>query len=96
MSCCGQTVVEQVTHGVVGLAKAALGIDKTPVNIATARLRQCAGHPTGGEDAIEPCPAYAPVLLGLAMGCTDCGCSVAAKLRIASETCPRNRWPVGE
>ena len=88
---CGQGVIQTVAHGVAGLAKAALQIDRTPPSLMELRVRQCVGHPTGGEDAIEPCPAFKAGFF-----CEDCGCIVAAKLRVASETCPRGRWPVGE
>lgn len=85
---CGESVIDHVAHGAIGLAKAALRIDRTPPSLMELRVRQCIGHPTGGEDAIEPCPSFRAGFL-----CTECGCVVAAKLRIESETCPLNRWP---
>lgn len=93
MACggCGQTVLEKVAHGAAGLAKAAIGIDRTPDDLITLRVRQCVGHPTGGEDHIDPCPEYKAGFL-----CGACGCIVAAKLRIKSEVCPRGKWPTGE
>ncbi len=53
--------------------------------IIKKRLTQCLGDATG-----EPCEALGRKL-GL-VACRECGCFVAAKVRLARERCPKDKW----
>jgi len=69
-----------VVHGLVGLAKSHLGIDRSSDDLIAHRWQICSTHATGPHRC---CNA------GL---CTACGCHISAKIRIASEACPLGRW----
>lgn len=75
---CGQ----RIARGVVGLAKAALGVDKADDAEIERRLSLCL--------ACE----HVKATLGVVNRCDLCGCAIKAKIRIKGEACPANppRW----
>jgi hypothetical protein len=70
----------QLTRGITGLAKAALGVD--PADPATVEHRQ------------KTCAAceHVTLTLGVLKRCGKCGCALAAKTRVAGERCPIGKW----
>lgn len=62
-------------QGAVGLARAALGVDRAPEATIRARRQRC-----------RACPDKVGRL------CTACGCLIAAKTLVYSQSCPRGRW----
>lgn len=78
----------QPPHYLSGTLKLALVFTrhcKPKPAIIRKRLTQCRGDGTG-----EPCEA-----LGRKLGmhaCRECGCFVAAKVRLARERCPKEKW----
>lgn len=83
--CCGghnPSIVSRVAHGVAGVAKALVGIDITPLDEQLRRARICKGGP-----GIPPCESS-----GIGLFCGECGCIIAAKIRNASEHCPKGKW----
>lgn len=88
MSCqnCGKAL-----QGVVGLVKAAAGIDRADDETIRARLLTCAGCPQLERNPLLHLPPGASGV-SPASRCRACGCFVAAKARLASESCPEGRW----
>ena len=79
MPCCGKA-----GRGVVGLTKAAIGIDKTPSDVVLLRRAVC-----------EVCErAEVRRLGGVAVLrlCAACSCFILPKTAIRSETCPEGKW----
>ncbi len=74
-----QPVKVNVIKGVVGLAKAATGIDRAGDDTIASRKATCDACQKQGRT------------LGLET-CGVCGCSLAAKRRIKSEACPLGKW----
>ena len=74
MACCG---------GIVGAAKAVLGIDRAAADSITHRVRLCLGHGA----AIPRCEHAEN-----GWRCGACGCVVKLKIRVASEHCPVGKW----
>jgi hypothetical protein len=70
----------QVAKGVVGLTKAALGIDKADDAEIERRQGICATCPN------------AKLLAGVVNRCALCGCAIRAKVRIKGEKCPAGKW----
>ena len=72
-----------LTHGLAGLAKAALGIDRADDATIDARRATCAG-----------CPDAVGIIGGLVTSCRLCGCIIRAKILIKGERCPANppKW----
>ncbi len=66
-------------HGAVGLAKAALHIDRAAPAVVQSRRTLCAR-----------CPANRSSRLGRL--CVDCDCFITAKTLVNSEECPRRLW----
>lgn len=66
---------ERVVKGSIGLAKVALGVDRSTDALIESRKAIC-----------EECPW----LTGST--CQKCGCLYRAKIRLASEECPINKW----
>lgn len=85
----GWHTVEQVAHGVVGLAKVAAGIDRTSEELSQSRLDICKG-----------CEHLKRSVVGLSESadvsltdrCDVCGCFVRGKVLIESERCPNGKW----
>ena len=79
MTCCGK-----MRRGVVGLAKATLGVDKAPTNVVLLRRAVC-----------EVCErAEVRRLGGVAVlrRCEACSCFILPKTAIMSEVCPEGKW----
>lgn len=68
--------VGDMVRGVVGLAKAELGMDAATPEVIAARKEVC----------LACRPHYD---FGV---CSACGCYLAAKVKIASEKCPDGKW----
>lgn len=62
--------------GVIGRAKVASGVDRTPPDRYEARLGLC---------------SICPALTGEGR-CMDCGCPVRLKALVNGERCPRGLW----
>jgi hypothetical protein len=75
----------QIVHGAVGLAKAALGVDRADEETIQKRRAICRECP----HAI-PCP----LLANKKCRCELCGCLLSAKTVVAGEVCPDDprRW----
>lgn len=67
--------------GMVGIAKATLGIDPAPAETVEARRKTCESCPDG---------LYADGRCDLRKG--GCGCRLALKWKVAGERCPRGHW----
>lgn len=67
--------------GIVGIAKATLGIDPAPAETVEARRTTCESCPDG---------LYADGRCDLRKG--GCGCRLALKWKVAGERCPRGHW----
>ena len=90
MSCCGNKsgnkasrVFKTVKRGLVGLLKAAVGIDPSSEEMIQKRTAQCLScehRKFGGER-----------LTGLSY-CKICRCRLESKIKIAGEDCPVGRW----
>lgn len=85
---CGQGW-HTVKQGTVGLAKMVAGIDRSPDELAAERLAVCRGCDRLRR-FVQGLPAGADV--GLSDRCDACGCFVRAKVLIAGESCPLERW----
>lgn len=70
--------------GARGLSMAAMSLDRPNDQTIATRAQTCFGV----SGTIAPCDR-----LGLGFMCRDCGCLVAAKIRVASEVCPLGKWP---
>ncbi len=87
---CGRLV-----HGAMGLIKAAahcvgIGVDKTPPELVILRRDQCRACDCSTKN---PDPQYATTSgLTTKSRCLDCGCLIAAKIRVNSESCPQDKW----
>lgn len=68
-------------RGVIGLAKASVGIDRSAETQTQARMAICKTCPSG---------LYKNGRCDRSQG--GCGCYLAAKWRIASEKCPKGHW----
>lgn len=66
------TLGAKLARGVKGLAKAAAGVDRAPDDVIAQRQATCSACEQGAGRAL----------------CGVCGCLLAAKLRVASESCP--------
>jgi len=78
MSCCGGT--KKIVHGAIGLAKAALHVELADAKVIAERreiCRQC--------DHSEKRLFANRVLISR---CRVCGCFIAAKTSLKSESCP--------
>jgi len=87
MGCCGNIVT-----GAVGLAKAAVGADAAPPEVVQQRRDLCRECPHASRN---PERAHLPSKgLTTLSTCALCGCFIAAKTKIASESCPADppRW----
>lgn len=85
MGCCGKII-----NGAVGLAKAATGIGTVSLQVMQERrdvCREC------DQATRSPDPKFA-VNKGLTClsQCKPCGCYIAAKTKVASESCPLGKW----
>jgi hypothetical protein len=69
-----------ILHGLAGLAKAALHINRANEQTIARRRSVCAG-----------CPE-AVLSLGLIDRCRKCGCVVKVKILNADESCPLGNW----
>lgn len=74
MSCSG---CKRIVHGVAGLAKAALGLDKASEETIGHRRAIC-------HDCDQRTRWWV---------CKKCDCVLEAKMRVASEECPLRKWP---
>tara|TARA_Y100000310_G_scaffold147425_1_gene146695 strand:- start:7806 stop:8216 length:411 start_codon:yes stop_codon:yes gene_type:complete len=70
-----------VVHGAVGLSKAALGVDATEKGVRDRRWEVC-----------RSCDKATRNKHGEPNRCGECGCVLAAKIRIARESCPLHKW----
>lgn len=75
--CCGKTV-EKVTHGAIGLAKAALGMGLAPSEVIEARRSICATCDQRRD--------------GIVLTCSVCDCVIQAKTMLLEENCPVSKW----
>jgi len=73
-------MVQRVAHGIAGLAKAAMRIERASDATIAARETTCDG-----------CEHLDRSLLGIRR-CSHCKCALAAKIRIKSERCPIGKW----
>lgn len=86
---CYHTPRAWIKRGALGLAKAAaqsagLRVDQAAADVIDARRDRC-----------RACPSARPVPAGNLSHwshCRECGCLIAAKTRLASETCPLGKW----
>lgn len=91
MDCCdGESIpIGGLLHGAVGLVKAGghvVGINGVPLEVVDSRAAECLGRGPHRCDAG-----------GKGWFCKECGCIIAAKIRVRSERCPRGYWgPVDE
>jgi hypothetical protein len=86
--CCGG--VAKLAHGVIGLAKAAVGAD--PVSDATLLMRRDICRECDRATR-NPTRVHLPTKgLTSFSRCTACDCVIAAKSRLASERCPLGKW----
>lgn len=85
MSCCGKPSIASVAaRGAVGLAKVALGVDRAPESVVTAR-----------RDVCRSCEHSTKRLFGLQVKvqrCNVCQCLIAGKSVLLGEKCPEGRW----
>lgn len=85
MSPCGCNKAKEkaarMVHGAVGLAKAALGVDKADGATMAARLAIC-----------QDCEHAEKNHEGKAAKCNECGCRLIAKTSIQGESCPIGKW----
>jgi hypothetical protein len=79
--CCGGG--RSVAHGIAGLTKAALRLDRAPFEDIRSRAAICVGA-DGQKGACE--------MLQWGLICSKCNCLVTAKIRVASERCPLDKW----
>lgn len=84
MSCCAG---EKIANGAVGLAKAALRIDPSPVDVYKSRLKICWHCP-----AAKPMISAGVVIIGKKDRCGKCDCIIKAKAAIRGESCPIGKW----
>lgn len=72
----------KVIRGVVGIAKAVVGIDLAPANVIAARLKACrgCGRATKARDGVR------------VVKCRECDCFIKWKIRLAGERCPLGHW----
>ena len=75
---------ELVTGG-IGVGKAFLGVDASEEDVLKARWAICHGGSINGE-LVSACDQHH---FGQ---CKACGCFIAAKIRIAGESCPLGKW----
>jgi ribosomal protein L37AE/L43A len=76
--------LNKIIKGIKGVSKAKLGIDKTPTEIASARLNIC-----------RKCPALLKSKTRLGNEkwmCSKCGCNLKLKVQINEEQCPIKKW----
>lgn len=73
----------KIVRGAVGLAKAALGVDAVPRETSTARREICLACDRSRVVSVG---------VGKVRQCDECGCVIAAKVKIASERCPLGKW----
>jgi hypothetical protein len=76
--------------GVVGLAKAAAGVDAAPADVVDARrlaCRHCSLASRSQRFAAAPHRGLTTL-----SRCGACSCFVAAKTRLAGEACPLGWW----
>lgn len=80
----------KVAHGIVGLAKSALGISLCPDEVIYQRRSKCAPceYSTKNEKKINT-PTKG---LTTFSRCTLCRCNIASKTRLAKEECPIKLW----
>ena len=69
-----------IARGTVGLAKAAVGLDKADGITMIKRWAIC-----------ESC-ASSVKTAGIVQTCAQCHCMLRAKIRLARERCPLNKW----
>lgn len=86
-----------VTKGIVGLTKAAaqsagIAVDKAPRGVVQARRDVCRECPeaTRNEAKIST-PTKGLTTLSR---CKKCNCFIAAKTKLASQSCPMDKWPL--
>lgn len=82
----------EIVAGAMGLAKAAVGADRAPDAIVAQRRGICRECPEATRSA-DPARLAKPTkgLTSLSR-CRACGCFIAAKTLLASESCPLNKW----
>lgn len=78
-------------NGIVGLAKAALNLAPVTPEQLAQRRDECRRCDRAGKSA-KPRFAEFGGLTSLSK-CRECGCYIAAKTRVASESCPLGKWP---
>lgn len=79
----------KIVRGCAGLAKAALGIAAPPAAVAERR-DACRGCDRASRN---PSPRHVAARgLTTLSRCAECGCFIAAKTLLQSETCPLNKW----
>ena len=93
------TAAARVAKGIVGYAKATLGIDPTEGEVIDARGLVCLGdgtpeHPRC-EHVTECASAWCPGGLccgKIFTGDKTCGCCLSKKWKVAAERCPIEKW----
>jgi hypothetical protein len=70
----------KIKQGMMGLAKAALGIDRASDELIRQRTEICRGC------------EHAKFVAGKLASCGLCGCIIKAKVRIPREHCPIKKW----
>lgn len=78
-----QTCGQKIISGAIGLAKVAAQAMGIPIDQAPRKLQAARLR------VCTPCDQNAGGI------CADCKCVIAAKVRVASEDCPRKLWPKG-
>ena len=82
--------IKKVSHGAVQLTKALVGLDRASPKIIEARRRECrkCPHATRSVDDAMSRAGW----LSLTSRCRLCGCLIAPKTLLASESCPEGKW----
>jgi flavoprotein len=74
---------KDVIHGVKGVTKAVLGVDRAPSELIKKRLAICKVCPKASRKRAD----------GISLNkCTVCGCYLELKTKVKSETCPLEKW----
>jgi len=83
---------KRVSHGLIGLGKAALGIDAAPDDVAAARKSMCDKCPEQTSCIKDSKLKCCGKMTNAVTGAKTCGCVLVSKQKIASESCPLGEW----